>query len=337
MQKITCPNCGGQNIKKAGFLASGKQRYVCKDCKKGFSSGNNLVKKPKVDDVCPYCGGELTTKGWNTSGTRRYKCKVCGKGCSEKTVKTPKESNVECPYCHSKFTKKGGKLRDGSLRYVCNTCKKGFSEKTIIKDLSGIKCTHCGSTNIGTSGLDTKTGKQRYLCHDCRRRFVENPTQFTFVEQKVTCPHCGHNYAKKAGKTSGKQYYICLACGHKYLENGCFKHLTENQKRFIINLVLKGKNKKEVAELVNCSEKTVRNIFNDYCKTETLTTAQRELIIKYGVQFAVPAEYIAPYVPCSLQKCKEILSHYVIKEPKRKELTEQERLRENIILDRFLA
>ena len=338
MEKVKCPYCYGQNIKKAGKLASGKQRYVCKDCKKGFSIGN-VIKKPKVEDKCPYCGGELRTKGWNASGTRRYICKSCGKGCSENTIKIIplKPENKECPYCHSTNTKKGGKLRDGSLRYTCNNCDKGFSEKTIVRDTTGIYCTHCGSSDIVFCGKDTKTGKQRYKCKECNVKFVADPTTIRYTIHEQTCPHCEHTQARKAGKSNGKQYYQCLNCGHKYLLDGKYKHLTEKQKQFIIQQTIKGKTVSTISTTLNCNEKTVRSVISNYSKNEKLTTQQIDTIIKYGVQLAVPIEYLYPYIPCTPQTCKRILKDFVIKQPIKKEITEREKAIDWLDLDRIIA
>lgn len=339
MNEIRCPYCEGSNIKKHGILPSGNQKYYCKDCDKSFSK-NTVIRltKSTIEDKCPYCGGELTTKGWNKSGTRRYKCKVCGKGCSEHTVKLPKKDAKECPHCHSKFTRKQGKLKSGKTRYYCKTCKTYFSDGTVIKEPINVKCDSCNSSNIIRSGRDTKTGKQRYKCNECGKKFVEIKIQKTFIPQEKTCPICGHKYAKKGGMSGDKkQYYICLDCGHKYLENGVYKHITTLQKSTIIKEIIKGKSVKNVSDVIGCSERTIRNIMGEYYKKETLTEEQKQLIIKFGVYLAVPPEYLAPYVPCTLHKCKEILSQYVIKQPKPYVVSPEERAREKVYMDRFLA
>ena len=46
---MNCPNCGSDKLKKNGFLASGKQRYFCKECKKHFSSFDVIEKEPKKE------------------------------------------------------------------------------------------------------------------------------------------------------------------------------------------------------------------------------------------------------------------------------------------------
>ena len=276
---MNCPICNGTNIKKNGFLASGKQRWFCKDCKRYFSE--DVEPKITVDETvdgkyCPYCGGNLKYKGWNKSGSRRYLCKSCGKGCSGETPKKLNtfHSELPCPYCGSYHAKKSGKLRNGESRYVCIDCGKGFSSKTKIQIIpQGLTCPDCGSTDIGTHGMDTKTGKQRYRCHKCNRRFVENASQPKFQVHKKECPYCGYIEAKKGGRSQGKQYYICLECNHKYLEGGKFQHLTQNKKDYILEQIHKGVSQKDIAKKIGVNVKSINNLLR---KTDEYKAIRKE-------------------------------------------------------------
>lgn len=262
---MSCPTCNSDNIKKNGFLPSGKQRWFCKDCKHYFSEEviPRTYKEETVDGkYCPYCGGNLKYKGWNKSGSRRYLCKSCGKGCSGETPKRLNSfhSDLPCPYCGSYHAKKSGKLRNGESRYVCNDCGKGFSSKTKIQIIpQGLVCPECGSADIGTHGIDSKTGKQRYRCRKCKRRFVENASQPKFQVHEKECPYCGHVGAKKGGRSQGKQYYICLECNHKYLEGGKFQHLTKSKKDYIIEQMHKGVSQKDIAKEIGVNIKSINN------------------------------------------------------------------------------
>lgn len=261
MSEIKCPYCNGDTI-KSGKLPSGRQRYTCKVCKKGFSTGAEIIKPVKSADneFCPYCGGKLKYRGWNNSGTRRYKCTECGKSCSGTTVKLPpKQSlNINCPYCNGTHIVKGGSLKDGSKRYVCRDCGKGFSEKTVVKEQVTLQCPKCGNEHINRSGHDTKTGKQRYKCIECGYKFVEEPTQFRFKIHEKQCPRCEHIGAKKGGKSNGKQYYICLECGHKYLEGGKYKQgMSLKQIKELKHLYRSGYSYANISKIIHISEKTI--------------------------------------------------------------------------------
>lgn len=428
---MSCPYCGGENLKKNGILKSGIQRYYCKDCNKYFNSDTILIEKeenpkciycgghtnksgktkwgvqiywcrechkrfnentmpqPPIKERCPYCGGELKYKGWSNNGhARRYLCKECGKGFSGDLSKLKKHViEMPCPYCGSEDIKKGGHLKSGARRYVCNSCGKGYNENTIVKDPphKPDKCPKCGGTHINLCGHE-KSGKQRYKCIDCKHRFVENPVQQTFKTWKKECPRCGHKKARKAGKSSGKQYYQCLKCNHKYLEGGMFRHTTTKDKNEIVQMFEDKIPQYKIANVMKVSQRTIHNILKvkglivDTSKTpkgelreeikklilsghsiqklakeygyscdtlqgivrydymhETLSKQQENLIVKFGVGLSVPVNDLAPYIPCSIKKCKQVLSKYNIPKKKKYVRTEQEKHQDDLVLDRFLG
>ena len=254
-----CPYCGSEDIRKSGTLKSGSQRYVCNSCKKCYSE-HTIIREP-LQLECPFCGGKLRLRGHNKSGTQRYKCTVCGKSCCETTLK-PKiidyNKNKECPYCHSKNTKKGGVLKYGNQRYVCNDCNKHFSDTTIVKIKEKIYCTKCNSTNVVKSG--SEHGKQRYLCKDCKSKFVLNPSIKQAEKVKITCPICGNNEAIKAGTSKDKRkYFICTKCEHKFTDEPIFRQLTKEVINKIISLHEQKIPNTEIAKKLNISIKTVYN------------------------------------------------------------------------------
>ena len=426
---MNCPRCGSENFRKSGLLKSGKQRYICKECGKGFSSSEPVVEVKKhciycgsentvkagrtrwnkqiylcndckrkfnenraevIEATCPICGGELRYKGWSNNGhARRFICVQCGKGFSGEDPNNLKVRVIEhpCPYCGSENVRKGGRLKSGAKRYYCNDCNKGYNENTIVveKEPKPEKCPKCGGTHINRSGHDTKTKKQRYKCVDCGYKFVENPTQPTFKRWKKSCPRCGHTEARKAGRSNGKQYYQCLNCNHKYLEGGVIRHCTKKDKEEIKLMFEKGISKQVIADTMQLSVKKIYNILKkeglivissntpkgelrqklkdlilsgydisdlskksgyscdtlqsivryDYLN-ETISNEQLKDIVKYGVGASVPVKYLAPYIKCSVKKCKQVLSKYTIKPRKKYQRTETEKHQDWFELDKFI-
>ena len=381
MEQLICPRCNGQHIIKQGFLPSGKRRYLCKDCKKGFSShqemlksvvscfyckSDNTVKAGKtthnaqvykcndcgrrfnegrvqyefIDTPCPYCGGELHNKGWSNNGTvRRFKCQSCKRTFSGdlnnlkiKTIEKP------CPYCGSQDVRKGGRLSSGAKRYKCNDCGKGYNENTVLTETPHKPeyCPKCNATHINLSGHDTKTGKQRYKCVTCGYKFVENPQYPTPVVWQKQCPNCDHVGARKAGKSNGKQYYQCFNCGHKYLEGGLYKHINERKRKEIIHQYIKGHTATQIAQQLETTERTVRNVMASYYKKEQLSVEQKQLIYKFGIECNVPVDYLAPYINCTKNMCKKYLSQFKLKPKKVYIPTEQEKYFDRMELEKFI-
>lgn len=86
LNNLKCPDCGSL-CKKAGVDA-GRQRYLCKECRRSFNEqSQHKAKPPKVEMVCYRCGnmGKLLSIGRAsmdgkkvTSGLRGH-CTVCNK------------------------------------------------------------------------------------------------------------------------------------------------------------------------------------------------------------------------------------------------------------------
>lgn len=339
MTKFKCIYCNSENTQKSGHYVDGRQRYRCKDCHHVF--GEDTIPKEKLDKVCPYCGSTRMRKaGHNKSGSQRYYCNDCKRKSSDNEVQIFFEeinTDIECPYCHSHKLKKGGHLKSGAQRYICKDCNKYFSDKTEIKKDLGIICPHCGSKDVGTSGVDK--GKQRYRCKSCKRRFITDYTPRDFEIHNKICPICGHDKAKSAGHTgAGTKYYKCLQCGHKYREDSKFTHTTEVEKRKIIYLHLNGYTNIKIAQLMNKNERTVTTILQKAeIKEPNLTQEQIKLIVKYGVQLNIEPKYVAPYIPCTIKKCREVISKYPKYKPVKYNVTETERKQDWALLDRFIA
>ena len=338
MNKITCVYCNSERIIKSGKNKKGIQTYQCNDCKRKFSETSILP--DKITERCPYCGGELKYKGWsNNKSTRRYICSNCKKGFSgDLSNLKVRQIDMPCPYCGSSNIRKGGKLQSGAKRYLCNTCGKNFNENTVIveKEHRPEKCPICQDTHIIKCGHDTKTNKQRYKCKNCGHKFIEDYV-LPFIKHEKTCPRCGYVGAKKAGKSgSKKQYYICLKCNHKYLENPTYRQTTQKERFLIIKLYLQGKNYSEISKILNRNERTIRSIVDKYYKRETLTKDQLDTIYKYGVLLNIPPEFVAPYIPCTMRRCKRILAQYEKRKIIRPQLTQKEKEQDWATLDQFI-
>lgn len=121
-----CPHCGSKNIRKAGHLPSGYQRYHCKDCNKKISALTTAKYYRKTDVQCPYCKSYHTRlAGTLKDGTRRHLCRDCGKGFSAKTI-IREEITEKCPFCNSSNLRREG-IRNGVQRYYCRDCKTVFT------------------------------------------------------------------------------------------------------------------------------------------------------------------------------------------------------------------
>ena len=125
---MNCPHCKSSNIKKAGHLKSGVQRYYCKDCKHHFNPNTLPYKFEVITEKCKVCGGPLVKCGFNKNGSQRYKCKECGTKCTKGVTYTPhKQHGITCPRCKHTITKKSGFTDDGRQLYVCDSCKYKFT------------------------------------------------------------------------------------------------------------------------------------------------------------------------------------------------------------------
>ena len=215
-----CPYCNGTNTIKQGMLPSGKKRFYCKDCKKGYST--YLVQdEPHLE--CVYCSSHNTVRAGKTKhGVQIYKCNDCGRRFNED--KTKLDFDTLCPHCGGVITYKGWS-NDGTVRrYICKSCRRTFSgdvnhlnikEKVVEKP-----CPYCGSHNVRKGGR-LKSGLKRYKCNDCGKGYNENTVLITPKYRPEKCPYCGGTHINCSGHDTKtmKQRYKCIDCGKKFVEN----------------------------------------------------------------------------------------------------------------------
>ena len=214
---MTCPYCGGNNLKKNGFK-QGIQQYQCKDCKKYFGSDTIIIEKEE-NIKCIYCGGHTNKSGKTKWGVQIYWCRECHKRFNENTMPQP-PIKERCPYCGGELKYKGWSNNGHARRYLCKECGKGFSG-----DLSQLKvhviempCPYCGSEDIKKGG-HLKSGARRYVCNSCGKGYNEN-TVVQEVHRPDKCPKCGGTHINLCGhEKSGKQRYKCIDCKHRFVEN----------------------------------------------------------------------------------------------------------------------
>ena len=117
-------------------------------------------------------------------------------------------------------------------------------------------------------------------------------------------------------------------------KNECEKR-QEEKKKLACKWVMHGEDEKVVAEKCSMDIEYLKELVTPLYKKETLTPKQINTIIHFGVGAAVPVEYLAPYIPCSIKMCKKILSKYNIMDKKDYVVSEQEKNFDKIWLDRF--
>lgn len=332
-----CPYCNSENLKKNG-IKYGKQQYQCKDCKKYFSSTENLIVKEE-NVPCIYCGGHTNKSGKTKWGVQIYWCRECHKRFNENTMPQP-PIEERCPYCGGELKYKGWSNNGHNRRYLCKQCNKGFSG-----DLSNLKvrviekpCPYCGSEDVKKGG-HLKSGARRYVCNTCGKGYNENTIVTDPPHKPEKCPLCGGTHINLSGHDTktGKQRYKCVACGHKFVENPTQFRFTIHEKKCPhcdhIGAKKGGRSgdKKQYYICLKCGHKYLENP-----KYVHLTPKQKELIVKYGVGCGVPVKDLATYIPCTERTVRNIISKYKITR-KKYVRTQREKEQDWMILNKYIG
>lgn len=342
---MKCPYCNGENIKLAGKLRSGKNRYYCKDCKKGFSDNTKI--KEKIEIECPYCHEhQIKLDGKLPSGSQRYYCKSCKRGFSDNTNPIENPVNEKCPYCGGPL-RSAGYNRSGTKRYKCKACGKGCSEKgeglrkPIFKYINkDIECPYCKSHSIRKAGKDNN--KQRYQCLECNKYFNKD----TIIKEplNITCPKCGKKHINKSGfNPSGTRRYKCVDCGYKFTLDVTPRYFEPQAQ----TCPMCGHNEAKKAGRSGKGPYAERKQYYKCCKCghkflidgkyHQLTDKDKQFIIKFGVNLGVPATQIAKEIGCTDKTCRKIINQFEKWKPKNYIVSERERQLDMQILNDFLC
>lgn len=125
----------------------------------------------------------------------------------------------------------------------------------------------------------------------------------------------------------------------KYMSKLAQENLMFAQEKRIKSIckdIFYGISEENVIEKYNVTKKEMNEIINPLYEKEKLTSLQRQTIVKYGVRCNVPVDYIAPYIPCSIKKCNEVLSKYKIPKPKRNDITNRDLSFDKVWLEGFI-
>lgn len=243
---------------------------------------------------------------------------------------------IQCRFCNSDNINRCGKdSKTGKQRYICKDCHKKFvldPQPTNYNRYEKI-CPKCGHS------LARKAGKikesQYYQCLNCKHKFLENNkfkwTTDTDKDNIITLRNEGKTITEICKLTGLSPKTISKVLKEKFDLIKLPKTKQELTVELIKTLSLSGASIKEICAKSGYTPSGVYNILRK------ISPEQKALIIHFGVGCAVPAEYIAPYIPCSVKLVNDILSKYKI--PKRKQyiLTEKEKLDDRMTLEAFLS
>lgn len=309
-----CPHCGSKNLKYKGWNKTGTRRYTCVDCGKGSSGESFELPKKTGDTECPYCHSKhLTTNGYlRDNKTRRYHCKDCGRYFSPKTV-IKEKSGINCVRCGSDNTYHYGSTDKGKPIYKCKDCGKRFVENpdNAYKkhEIECPKCGKVGARKDGNSGLVNGGYKQYYKCLACGHRYTLNPTNLTSLDkekiielykQGVPVRHIAEQFNISEREISRKVQNI----------PNPIKVKKQELKQEMINEVLNGKPIKETAIKYGYAPRSLSKFMIAEYNKEEITLEQKKLILRYGITFKVPINYMAEYVHCSEYMCRKVLNEY---------------------------
>ena len=338
-----CPYCDGDLTVKGWSNAGTIRRYKCKSCGKTFSGDLDNLQVRKIDKPCPYCGSENVKKsGVLRSGVKRYKCNDCGKGFNANTVVTKETVSKpeKCPKCGATHISKcGHDTKTGKQRYKCVTCGHRFVKNPTQHTFKIWKkeCPICG--HIGARKAGKSSGKQYYQCFACGHKYLEGAlyTHITKVQKEQVRDLYRRGLDKQQiAKYLNKTETTVNTYLVKYITSTDKQTRTENENIIIRKKILNGFNVHKICAKYNKSHDFINNLLaKDYAE-ERITQEQHSLIVKFGVNCAVPVPYLAPYVKCSENMCNKILSKYTIKTRKQKPLTEQEKAFDRLELDKFM-
>lgn len=340
-----CPYCGGTHINCSGHDKNGKQRYKCVECGKKFVENPTQKEFKRWEIECPYCHHVGARKAGVSSGKKQYfQCLEC------------KHKFMEHQHHqHTTPILRANVLKDLELGMTkLDISKKyGVSEKTIGTITKGRELAW---RRIQVQETKLKRKLEHLAIQRKKRNFREqnvedlkNKVVFHYscygvsLEENLKREFMDlfNSYLQDKIKkyTLTEQFKLLLEKGHpimKQKQEEQERRLKRQRKFSMIKEVLKGQPEDMVASKYNVDIKHLQDSLEKYYNMESLTEEQKSNIIKFGVGASVPVEYIAPYIPCSVKKCQEILSKFTVKPRKKYERTEQEKHQDWYDLDKYI-
>ena len=329
VENMRCPYCNGTNTKKHGKLESGKQRYYCKDCKRGFSSATII--REKLNMECPKCKNTHIVRGGFLHGQQRYQCRGCGHRFTLNPVrKISNKIEITCPKCNNKYVVKSGFTKDKRQYYRCTECNHKFTEQPKHRYLSTedtkkiIILHNTGVPNIDIANklkVDVKT-----IYNKLRPVKLEEEKENKRVLREIQRAEI----EKQKLLESKKKVVI-----EKKKEEP--KMQLEQVNPIIIKEILSGTKPDTICSKFKVTKTHLNNIMRTPYRQETLTESQKKLIYKFGVLLNTDPEYVAPYVPCSIKICEEYISKFKKNNISKYERTERDMYFDRLELDKFIS
>ncbi|GBO40507.1 Zinc finger protein 234, partial [Araneus ventricosus] len=172
-----CDSCQEKSISRGKRnihprISSLESSFVCKDCKKPFSLGYELVLVDEESHLCMKCGAIfinrelLEVHSYHHSKEYPCRCDICSRASTSKTklplelVATEYDKPFKCDICARVFPKKDRLKRhmfvhNGKWPYKCEFCGKGWPDKRSLR-----------------IHVRRHTKEQPYECIDCGTKFT---------------------------------------------------------------------------------------------------------------------------------------------------------------------
>lgn len=339
---IECPFCHSKYIKKGGHLKDGTQRYECKGCKKFFSS--KTIIKEDLGKECPRCHSHrIGTSGHNRNGSIRYRCLDCKSRFSDNPIiRIPANHPIQCPKCNHVGAKRAGKTGNGSQYYICKNCGHKYLEHPIQVKLSEEQFNEMIKERI--IGIPVTTLSEKYNKSPKTIYNITKPYMTLINKQEIELMRLKHIEELEEKRMSELRRQEQLMEMLKRLEGTKRmnmiierENMSEESRQNIKSLLKSGYEAKKISEMTGSTIAVIKDLEASCTRYEKLTEEQEQLIVKFGVGCSVPADYLAPYVPCSLRACKRVLSQYKVPEKKQFVVDEREKSFDKIWLNSFLG
>lgn len=285
--KITCPYCGKQLIRKAGFAPNGAQRYLCNYCGRKFNEHTMTEKVVLIP--CPHCSSKNVKRAGKTSkGVQRYVCKDCNKSFNL-TARKPVSSRHICPKCGKQDVCKNGFTASKKQVYLCKNCfHKFISEQDKYHKKTCIECGYPYAKKCGTAH-----GEQYYECISCHKKFKDNYV-YKKVSEDLISKIRSELTQGKTRKALSEKYNLSE---RRIKENTKdIKTFEESKIKIIDKAILNGHPLQRIVEQFEMPKQLVQRRARVLSYKNTLTKTEITSILDYGLTFNIALDRIKNYV-----------------------------------------